>query len=48
MGGLAAGRIVSTIFDGVSDQFIVGLVLEFIFLIWGIYLLKTDASSIEK
>ena len=48
MGGLAAGRVISTIFDGVSDQFMVGLVLEAIFLIWGIYLLKTDTSSIEK
>lgn len=48
MGGLAAGRLISTIFDGVSDQFMVGLILEIILLIWGIYLLKTDTSSIEK
>lgn len=48
MGGLAAGRIVSTIFDGVSDQFMVGLILEIIFLIWGIYLLKAETTSEEK
>lgn len=48
MGGLAAGRTISTIFDGVSDQFMIGLVLELIFMVWGIYLLKTDTSSIEE
>lgn len=48
MGGLAAGRVISTIFDGVSDQFMVGLVLEIIFMGWGIYLLKIETQSIEK
>jgi len=41
MGGLAFGRIVSTIFDGVSLQFTIGLVLELFFMVWGIYNLNT-------
>ena len=48
MGGLATGRIISTIIDGISDQFIVGLILKVIFMLWGIYLLKNYISSIEK
>lgn len=48
MGGLAAGRIISTIIDGISDQLMVGLILEGIFMLWGIFLLKNDISSIEK
>lgn len=45
MGGLAFGRIVSTIFDGVSEQFTVGLVLELIFMVWGIYNLNTSVKE---
>lgn len=45
MGGLAFGRLVSTIFDGVSPQFMVGLVLEFIFMLWGLYNLKQFGNS---
>ncbi|WP_158973471.1 DUF4345 domain-containing protein [Cellulophaga sp. L1A9] len=40
MGGLAFGRLVSTLLDGVSPQFTVGFILEFIFMLWGIYNLK--------
>lgn len=44
MGGLAFGRIISTIFDGISAQYIIGLVLELGFMGWGMYNLhrKTD------
>jgi len=45
MGGLAAGRTISTLFDGVSEQFMLGLVGEFILMAWGIYLLKSDSKS---
>jgi len=45
MGGLAFGRIVSTIFDGVSPQFTVGLILELIFMVWGIYNLNTSVKE---
>ena len=47
MGGLAFGRIVSIIFDGVSQQFTIGLILELLFMIWGINNLKT-VFSIKK
>ncbi|MEM1328594.1 MAG: DUF4345 domain-containing protein [Bacteroidota bacterium] len=40
VGGLAFGRIVSTIFDGFSLQFTIGLVAELLLMIWGIYNLK--------
>ena len=40
MGGLALGRLVSTILDGISPQFMVGFILEFIFMLWGIYNLR--------
>lgn len=42
MGGLAFGRIISTIFDGFSEQFFKGLILELIFLIWGIFNLNIE------
>lgn len=45
MGGLAFGRILSTIFDGVSSQFMVGLILELIFMIWGIFNLKKYSNQ---
>lgn len=48
MGGLASGRLVSTLFDGVSPQFMVGLILEIIFLFWGLYTLKNYSISKEK
>ena len=41
MGSLAFGRILSTIFDGFSFQYTQGLILEIIFMLWGLYNLKT-------
>ena len=37
MGGIAFGRIVSTLFDGVSPLFTPALILELLFLGWGLY-----------
>lgn len=48
MAGLAFGRLISTLFDGVSLQFMVALILEVIFMLWGIYLLKNDTLSKNK
>ncbi len=47
MAGLAFGRLVSTFIDGVSAPFIVGLLLECIFLCWGWYNLKAYKLSKE-
>ena len=44
MGGLALGRILSSILDGISIPFTKGLLLELLFLVWGIYNLKKHAS----
>ena len=41
MGGLAVGRLASFVFDGVSYQYISGLILELIFMFWGIYNLQS-------
>lgn len=40
MGGIAFGRVVSTILDGFSLQFGIGLLLELLAMIWGFYNLK--------
>lgn len=40
MGGISFGRIISTIFDGVSPLFTPALFLELIFFGWGFYNLK--------
>lgn len=40
MGGISFGRIVSTIFDGVSTPFTPALILELLFFAWGVYNLK--------
>ncbi|MEM6395541.1 MAG: DUF4345 domain-containing protein [Bacteroidota bacterium] len=40
MGGLAVGRLVSTAIDGVSEQFIVGLLAELLLMYWGLRNLK--------
>ncbi len=37
MGGLAFGRVLSFLFDGFSSQFLIGLLLEVILLIWGLF-----------
>ncbi|MEP0264649.1 DUF4345 domain-containing protein [Dokdonia sp.] len=48
MGGLAFGRIISTIFDGISSQYMIGLILELLFMIWGIYNLKSRVPQHQK
>ncbi len=40
MGGISFGRIVSTLFDGVSIQFTPALILELLFFGWGLYNLR--------
>lgn len=40
MGGLAAGRLLSTFLDGVSIPYSIGLFLELITMAWGIYNLR--------
>ena len=40
MGGLVFGRVLSTIFDGISLKYRIGLIGELILLLWGIYNLK--------
>jgi hypothetical protein len=40
MGGISFGRIVSTLFDGVSSLFTPALFLELLFFGWGLYNLK--------
>ena len=42
MGGLGAGRLISTILDGVSPQYTLGMVLELLMMGWGIYNLKHE------
>ena len=45
MGGLAFGRIISLIVDGVSIQYTVNMLLEFFMMVWGIYNLKRVLNS---
>ncbi len=40
MGGISFGRIVSTVFDGISPLFTPALFLELLFFGWGLYNLK--------
>jgi hypothetical protein len=42
MGGLASGRLLSTILDGVSAQYTLGMLLEFLMMGWGIYNLRHE------
>lgn len=42
MGGLGAGRLISTILDGVSSQYTLGMVLELLMMVWGIYNLEYE------
>ena len=46
MGGLAFGRLLSTFVDGVSQQYVIGLILELIFMLWGIYNLKNQNGTV--
>ena len=46
MGGLAFGRIISIVFDGIpSIPFLIGTVLEVIFMIWAIWSLKKNIKK---
>ena len=40
MGGLAFGRLISTLVDGISTQFTIGLFLEILLMVWGLKNLK--------
>ncbi|MEP2059215.1 MAG: DUF4345 domain-containing protein [Maribacter litoralis] len=40
MGGISFGRLVSTLFDGVSPLFTPALILELLFFAWGLFNLK--------
>ncbi|MGA9238097.1 MAG: DUF4345 family protein, partial [Robiginitalea sp.] len=42
MGGLGAGRLISLLLDGVSPQYTLGMILEFLMMGWGIYNLKHE------
>ena len=44
MGGIALGRLISLVCDGFSLSFFIAMVLELIFLGWGLYNLKTYNS----
>lgn len=41
MGGISLGRIISTLFDGVSLLFTPALLLELLFFVWAMYNLKS-------
>ena len=45
MGGLALGRLVSALLDGISVIWVVGLILELFMMVWGIYNLRVLKSS---
>jgi len=47
MGGLAFGRLLSTIFDGVSMQYTIGMILEVLFFLWGCYNLRNYGQAKE-
>ena len=47
MGGLAFGRILSLLFDGISAPFTKGLILELLFTFWGIYNLKKYGKQLN-
>ncbi len=42
MGGLAFGRIISLVIDGISTPFTIGLILELLVMIWGFFNLKNE------
>ncbi|MBK9491766.1 MAG: DUF4345 domain-containing protein [Haliscomenobacter sp.] len=48
MGGLAFGRMVSITIDGLpSVAFLVGTIIEILFMLWGINNLKVESKRIE-
>ena len=40
MGGLVFGRVISTVFDGISLKYSIGLIGELILFLWGVYNLR--------
>ena len=40
MGGIAFGRFLSTVLDGISTIWVIGLLLELFMMVWGIYNLR--------
>ena len=46
MGGLAFGRLISTVIDGISVQYGIGMVLELAVMVWGILNLKHHTGEI--
>jgi len=45
MSGLVFGRTVSTLLDGVSTQYTIGLSLELLMVVWGLYNLKQESGT---
>lgn len=48
MGGLAFGRFISILIDGVSNQFLTGAILELIMMIWGLCNLKKYSAILKS
>jgi len=48
MGGLFFGRLVSTILDGVSLQYTIGMFLELLMALWGIYNLRNQKTRSQN
>lgn len=48
MGGLAFGRIISLVIDGISIPYSKGLVLELFFMSWGIYNLNNEKRKTKE
>lgn len=45
MGGLAFGRIISFLLDGISIPYTKGFALEIILMIWGIYNIRNSTTN---
>ncbi len=48
MGGIAFGRLLSTIIDGVSTPHTIGMILELIVMMWGIYNLRNENAYTQR
>lgn len=48
MGGLAIGRLLSFMMDGISTPYLKGFILELFFMIWGIYNLTNGIKKTEN
>ncbi|MBK8388829.1 MAG: DUF4345 domain-containing protein [Saprospiraceae bacterium] len=48
MGGLAVGRMISLIIDGIpSITFSIGMIVEIVFMVWGIFNLKKETHDLN-